>query len=168
MRGIDHPEVADLAAVSAAVARLRDSTGSAGPHLRCVQAAAKYLANVLQNPTMGKVGPAATDAFPGKNRPRGVPVDRTCLSLRLNRCSLALATSVVATHQYRVINTSNAVFLRDVVSVQGGVELMVALGFREDADGQLVLPMVREAGKQRERGGGATQIEMKRGTKAER
>lgn len=58
MRGIDHPEVADLAAVSAAVARLRDSTGSAGPHLRCVQAAAKYLGNVLQNPTMGKVGSA--------------------------------------------------------------------------------------------------------------
>lgn len=60
MRGIDHPEVADLAAVSAAVARLRDSTGSAGPHLRCVQAAAKYLGNALQNPTMGKVGPAAS------------------------------------------------------------------------------------------------------------
>lgn len=57
LRGIDHPEVADLAAVSAAVARLRDSTGSAGPHLRCVEAAAKYLGNALQNPTMGKVGP---------------------------------------------------------------------------------------------------------------
>lgn len=46
--------------------------------------------------------------------------------------------------QYRVVNTSNAVFLRDVVAVQGGVELMVALGFREDADGHLVLPMVRK------------------------
>ncbi len=55
MRGIDHPEVADLAAVSAAVARLRDSKGSAGPHLRCVEAAAKYLGNALQNPTLGKV-----------------------------------------------------------------------------------------------------------------
>eukprot|EP00903_Cladosiphon_okamuranus_P006300 g6178.t1 len=96
MRGIDHPEVADLAAVSGAVARLRDSNGNADSHLRCIQAAAKYLGNVLQNPTMGK---------------------------------------------YRVINTSNAVFLRDVVSVQGGVELMVALGFREDTDGQLILPM---------------------------
>lgn len=52
--------------------------------------------------------------------------------------------------QYRVINTSNAVFLRDVVSVQGGVELMVALGFREDSDGHLVLPMVRQAGGQTE------------------
>ena len=59
MRGIDHPEVADLAAVSAAVARLRDSKGSAGPHLRCVEAAAKYLGNALQNPTMGKVRRAA-------------------------------------------------------------------------------------------------------------
>lgn len=44
--------------------------------------------------------------------------------------------------QYRVINTSNAGFLRDVVSVEGGVQLMVALGFREDVDGQLVLPAV--------------------------
>ncbi|CBJ33221.1 calmodulin-like myosin-light chain [Ectocarpus siliculosus] len=96
MRGIDHPEVADLAAVSAAVARLRDSTGNAGPHLRCVETAAKYLGNALEHPTMGK---------------------------------------------YRVVNTSNAVFLRDVVAVQGGVELMVALGFREDADGHLVLSM---------------------------
>lgn len=56
MRGMDHPEVADLAAVSAAVARLRDSTGNAGPHLRCVETAAKYLGNVLEHPTMGKVG----------------------------------------------------------------------------------------------------------------
>ncbi len=53
-------------------------------------------------------------------------------------------------YQFRVINTSNAVFLRDVVSVQGGVELMVALGFREDSDGHLVLPMVRQAGGQTE------------------
>ncbi|CAM9418724.1 unnamed protein product [Hapterophycus canaliculatus] len=98
MRGIDHPEVADLAAVSAAVARLRDSAGSAGPHLRCIEAATKYLGNVLRDPTMGK---------------------------------------------FRVINTSNPVFLRDVVPVQGGVELLVALGFREDADAHLVLPMVR-------------------------
>ncbi|CAM9744831.1 unnamed protein product [Scytosiphon promiscuus] len=96
VRGIDHPEVADLAAVSAAVARLRDSTGSAGPHLRCIEAATKYLGNALRDPTKGK---------------------------------------------FRVINVSNPVFLRDVVSVQGGVELMVALGFRGDADGHLVLPM---------------------------
>ncbi|CAM9466188.1 unnamed protein product [Ectocarpus fasciculatus] len=96
MRGIDHPEVADLAAVSAAVARLRDATGNAGPHLRCVETAAKYLGNALEHPTMRK---------------------------------------------YRVVNTSNAVFLRNIVAVQGGVELMVALGFREDADGHLVLPM---------------------------
>lgn len=51
--------------------------------------------------------------------------------------------SVPVAPQFRVINASNPVFLRDVVSVQGGVELMVALGFREDADGHLVLPMVR-------------------------
>lgn len=49
--------------------------------------------------------------------------------------------------KYRVINTSNPIFLRDVASVQGGMELMVALGFREDMDGQLVLPMVRESWK---------------------
>lgn len=58
MRGIDHPEVADLAAVSAAVARLRDSTGNAGPHLRCIEAATKYLGNALRDPTKGKVGRA--------------------------------------------------------------------------------------------------------------
>lgn len=56
MRGIDHPEVADLAAVSAAVARLRDATGNAGPHLKCVGAAAKYLGNALDRPSTGKVG----------------------------------------------------------------------------------------------------------------
>ena len=56
MRGVDHPEVADLAAVSAAVARLRDPAGCVGPHLRCIEAAAKYLGNVLENPAMGKVG----------------------------------------------------------------------------------------------------------------
>lgn len=55
MRGLDHPEVADLAAVSAAVARLRDATGNPGPHLKCVEAAAKYLGNVLDNPSLGKV-----------------------------------------------------------------------------------------------------------------
>lgn len=55
MRGIDHPEVADLAAVSAAVARLRDSAGCPDPHLRCVEAAVKYIANVMENPSLGKV-----------------------------------------------------------------------------------------------------------------
>lgn len=52
------------------------------------------------------------------------------------------STTCPSLPQYRVINTSNAGFLRDVVSVKGGVELMVALGFREDVDGQLVLPAV--------------------------
>lgn len=66
----------------------------------------------------------------------------------------AFTTSAAATQQYRVINTSNAVFLRDVVSVQGGVELMVAVGFREDADGQLVLPMVSKRQKGSEGGTG--------------
>lgn len=58
MRGLDHPEVADLAAVSAAVGRLRDAAGSASPHLRCVEAAAKYIGHVLENPSVGKVSTA--------------------------------------------------------------------------------------------------------------
>lgn len=56
MHGIDHPEVPDLAAVSAAVARLRDRSARPGTHLRCVEAVAKYLGNVLENPSVGKVG----------------------------------------------------------------------------------------------------------------
>lgn len=36
-------------------------------------------------------------------------------------------------------------FLRNVVAVQGGMQLMVALGFREDTNGLLVLPMVGDA-----------------------
>lgn len=80
MRGIDHPEVADLAAVSAAVARLRDSTGNADPHLRCVQAAAKYLGNVLQNPAMGKVGPVAATALQTE---QGLEAFRFALAARL-------------------------------------------------------------------------------------
>lgn len=44
--------------------------------------------------------------------------------------------------QYRVINTSNPAFLRDIASAEGGIDLMVALGFREDAEGRLILPMV--------------------------
>lgn len=98
MRGIDHPEVADLAAVSAAVARLRDSKGSAGPHLRCVEAAAKYLGNALQNPTLGKVkaGPSRSIsvvlAF-STNAVRSCSQARswTSFSLRIGLAALFLA-----------------------------------------------------------------------------
>lgn len=55
VNGLDHPEVADLAAVSTAVGRLQDQLGRSGPHLRCVQAASKYLGNVLMNPPLDKV-----------------------------------------------------------------------------------------------------------------
>lgn len=53
--GIDHPEVADLTAVSAAVARLRNASGRSVPHLRCVETVTRYLGNALDNPTVGKV-----------------------------------------------------------------------------------------------------------------
>ena len=60
----------------------------------------------------------------------------------LHQATDRLSTCSSSPPQYRAINTSNAGFLRDVVSVEGGVKLMVALGFREDLDGQLVLPAV--------------------------
>lgn len=103
-------------------------------------------------PDDGEGGPGRYYCHAYKTRTSRLSYQPNVRTVVPNRHPLAVAISAAAApQQYRVISTSNAVFLRDVVAVQGGVELMVALGFREDADGQLVLPMVREAGRQRAR-----------------
>ncbi|CAM9540300.1 unnamed protein product, partial [Phaeothamnion confervicola] len=94
-RGLDHPEVSDMAAVAAAVAGLGSNSYGVASYLSCIETASKYVGNVL--------------AHPGELR-------------------------------YRRINGDNAAFVQRVAVVRGGIELMVALGFREALDGAWVLP----------------------------
>jgi hypothetical protein len=94
MRGLDHPEVSDLAAVGEAVALLGRS-GDAAAHASCVKTVITYADNILMNPSQSR---------------------------------------------YRHISTANSGFTRRIAAVPGGVDLLVAMGFREDAEGSLIFP----------------------------
>ena len=97
MAGLLSPEVSDVAAVSSAIARLRNpKTDDASSASVVVETAVFYMDNIIKSPTDQSV---------------------------------------------RIINTSNPNFQRRIVAFEGGVELLVACGFREDTDsGNLVFP----------------------------
>jgi len=97
LAGLLSPEISDVAAVSSAVARLRDSkNGEASPACMVVETAVFYMENILKSP---------------------------------NDLSV------------RIINTANLNFQRRIAAFVGGIELLVACGFREDTEsGSLVFP----------------------------
>ena len=95
--GLLSPEVSDIAAVSSAVARLRNPrTNEASSASIVVETAVFYMDNIIKSPS-----------------------DPTL----------------------RIINTSNINFQRRVAAFEGGIELLVACGFREDTEsGNLIFP----------------------------
>ena len=117
-RGLEHPEVADVQAVSAAVARLQDTRGGAAGWATAIGAVLKYVENIL-----------------GDNH---IYLDRA-KAQRAEVLGEDNRKPKKDAKKHRFINMSNAVFTRQVASQPGAVELMVALGFRE-AEGGLLLP----------------------------
>ena len=117
-RGLEHPEVADVRAVSAAVARLKDTRGQAAGWATAIGAILKYVENILDDNHM-------------------------YLDLKKQQLAENLGEDTRKpkkdAKKHRFINMGNAVFTRQVASQPGAVELMVALGFRE-SEGGLLLP----------------------------
>ena len=104
-RGLDHPEVADVAAVSAAVALLRDGQGRAGPWEKCVEAVLQVVEALLKE-----------EAAAGSERRPADP-------------------------RFRTLPTDGGALAKKLAAVDGGVDLLVALGFREaPGGGALHLP----------------------------
>jgi len=98
-RGLDHPEVADVACVSAAVAMLRDQKGSAAGWAKCIDTVHEVITNVL------------------------------------NEADAAAKEGRAADEKFRTINTAGAGFAKRLGLVDGSVELLVAMGFREASGG---------------------------------
>ena len=122
MRGIDHPEVADLAAVSAAVARLRNAAGNAGPHLRCIEAAAKYLGNVLEHPSTEKVGQHPTKPPPQQQNLNKLQPRTNVKSIRVGRATNRIRDS---TRNATALRIECAIFLGVMRSYQNDSRLTV-------------------------------------------
>ena len=94
-RGLEHPEISDVAAVSAALARLQESSsgGAAADWVGACETVILFLGNILAHPDAAK---------------------------------------------YRHVNVTNANFQRRIGRLPGGLQLLIAVGFREGADGNLV------------------------------
>jgi Ca2+-binding EF-hand superfamily protein/WD40 repeat protein/serine/threonine protein kinase len=99
MRGLEQPDVADVQAVAAAVAALRDKKGSAAGWAKAIKAILDIVENILK-----EEADAAREGRPGDPR-------------------------------HRTLSTDAAAFTSKIGPVDGGLELLVALGFREASGG---------------------------------